>query len=421
MRSVCHRLFAKVNLGCEDVGMPTFPDTSLLMPAIDVARKVLSDLEVADTPAALRKIKASSARRLPPPLIKSLLAGLDRDTQFREKVLQAQDWDVAASDPAFMAASLYVVRPEGWSSELDHLVTVHLAAAQEADRKASAEKIRSLEADLVVARQKTKTVRSNADKVVKELTAQLRQAKAERSASSGATDRETGHLRARIKELTRHIDEARAEVTASAIREKRLRADIRRTRQTNVSAVETPRKVWGSRDAIEMARLVDHLAISARPDPVAEPKPQPDSPRAFALPPGIAPDTPAAVDWLLNREAATTLVVDGYNVTFLVDGPSFSSSQARQDLITRLGLLKRSAKGPLRIVAVFDSQYGLVVPVLGSTVEVSFVESADDEVRRLARDTNGSVVVVSTDREVQDGSREAGAIVLWSEAFARWW
>lgn len=397
------------------------PDASLLAPAIEAARKVLSDLEVADTPASLRKIKASSARRLPPPLIKSLLAGLDGDDQFRGKVQEAQDWDVAAVDPLFMASSLYIVRPEGWSGDLDQLLAAHLEAADEADRETLTKKVRSLEVDLSKARQKAKLVRSNAQQEIKELSAQLRQARSERSASSQADLREARPWVERVQQLTQALEDAQAELVAATNREKRLRADLRKNRQSTVSDAGTPRKVWGSREAKEMARLIDQLAISARPDAVAELKPQGNSLEAFALPPGIAPDTPAAVDWLLNREAATTLVVDGYNVTFLVDGQSFSSSEARQDLITRLGRLKHSARGPLRIVAVFDSQHGPIVPVLGSTVEVSFVEFADDEVRRLAGATDGSVVVVSTDREVQDGSREAGAIVLWSEALTRWW
>lgn len=397
------------------------PDAALLAPAIDVARRVLSDLEVADTPAALRRIKASSARRLPPPLAKALLGELDGDAQFREKVQGAQDWDVTASDPLLMASALFVVRPEGWSSELDRLLADHLAVADEADRKTLTKRVRTLESELNAARQKTKLVRSKAEKEIKSLSEQLRQARSDRSAASRVSDRETRPWRERIAELTQLLDEAQADVSAAAAREKRLRADLRRSRQSSSGGEADQRKVWGSRDAKEMARMIDHLAILARPDAVAESTVELNSREAFALPSGVAPDTPAAVDWLLSRESPTTLVVDGYNVTFLVDGQMFSKGEARQDLITRLERLKRSAKGPLRIVAVFDSQHGPIVPVLGAPVEVSFVEFADDEVRRLAKETEGPVVVVSTDREVQDGSREAGAIVLWSEALTAWW
>jgi predicted RNA-binding protein with PIN domain len=46
--------------------------------------------------------------------------------------------------------------------------------------------------------------------------------------------------------------------------------------------------------------------------------------------------------------------------------------------------------------------------------------SADDEIRRLAAEGSGPVVVVSSDREVREGSERHGAIALWSEALIAW-
>jgi hypothetical protein len=59
--------------------MAALPDRILLEPAIRAARKAIADIEIADTPAALRRMKASSARILPPPLAASLIDQIDKD------------------------------------------------------------------------------------------------------------------------------------------------------------------------------------------------------------------------------------------------------------------------------------------------------------------------------------------------------
>lgn len=46
--------------------------------------------------------------------------------------------------------------------------------------------------------------------------------------------------------------------------------------------------------------------------------------------------------------------------------------------------------------------------------------TADDEIGRLAAESADPAVVVSSDREVREGSEQSGAIAIWSEALISW-
>ena len=79
--------------------------------------------------------------------------------------------------------------------------------------------------------------------------------------------------------------------------------------------------------------------------------------RSVALPTAIPPDKADAVDWLLKQTEPLTLVVDGYNLSFLLEEPAeFASPDARERLVARLTRLRRMAMAPLRVIAVFDTR-----------------------------------------------------------------
>ena len=419
VQSVWHKVFAKVNLRCQYGVMVAPENTTLLAPAIAAARKVLDDLEFTDTPAVLRKIKTSSARTLPPPLAKSLLHQLDSDEWLRSKVAEARDWDLASDDPAEAASSLYVARPEEWEQRLATLVEEHLALVKQSDSQGLRVRVAKLERELSASRSKLRSATKHAKLVEKDLAAERRSAKARVTEVQKAERSGDRTLAAKAAELEQALSVAQVELAESRKRGRRLRSELLKARRARPERSESGARTFGGQDPASLARVIDDLAASARPDAVIAPA-APGERAAFGLPAGVAPDNRAAIDWLLGRENSTTLVVDGYNVTWQQDGPNFSSKEARQDLITRLGQLRKRAKGQLRIVAVFDSEFGTVQPVLGAPVDVVFVEWADEEVRRLAKTTAGDVVVISTDREVQDGSQASGALVLWSEAFTHW-
>lgn len=399
--------------------MEARPDRKLLEPALRAARKVIADIEVADTPAALRKIKASSARTLPPPLAASLIEQLDKDKWLREEVCKAEEWDAGSSSMPLAVSSLFVKRPKGWSARLEKLMADHLEVVEEVDRVQLNREVAKLSRELESARSRAKVAARGAKIEIKALRDQVQHLRSESGSPKSQEGKSAHALRQQIRTLEQQLAKAEEDRTTALTRNQRMKADLLRSRRAKPESKSIGERVFGGRTPAALARIIDDLAAAARPDAVAEEVVASER-QLIALPNGVSPDNPAAIDWLLARTSSTVLVVDGYNVTWQVDGSTFSSNRARQDLVTRLGQLKHRAKGPVRVVAVFDSQFGTIVPVLGSAVEVVFAEDADEEVRRLAKKASGDVVVISSDREVQDGSQAGGTLVLWSEAFTRW-
>lgn len=170
---------------------------------------------------------------------------------------------------------------------------------------------------------------------------------------------------------------------------------------------------------IDLAKSLDAMAVIAAVEH-AEGAPLTAPSSGFALPPGVRPDSPEAMDWVVQQAAPVTIVIDGYNAAWLIDAVDFSSARSRQEVVRRAGLLRRAAVAPSKVMVVFDSEHGQAEPSTPGPVAIRWAGSADDEIRALAASLAGDVVVVSTDREVQEGSLEHGAVVLWSEAFVGW-
>jgi len=399
--------------------MAALPDRILLEPAIRAARKAIADIEIADTPAALRRMKASSARILPPPLAASLIDQIDKDDWLRGKIGEIEGWDADSSNIPLAVSSLFVKRPRGWSGRLEKLVALHLDVVEVNDREQLSRQVIKLRRELEAARRKAKAAARASDAEIKALKEHVKDLRAESSAIEPLVQESVVVFRQQIQTLKHELAEAHEEAKLSQARNRKMKSDLLRSRRSKPAAQFGKSGLFGGRTPAAMARSIDDLVAAVRPD-----APAPDLAAGerdlLALPSGVSPDTPAAIDWLVGRATPTVLLVDGYNVTWQIDRADFSTNRARQDLVTRLGQLKHRAKGPLRVVTVFDSQFGATVPVLGASVEVVFAENADEEVRRIASETSGDVVVISSDREVRDGSSVAGALVMWSEAFSKW-
>ena len=175
--------------------------------------------------------------------------------------------------------------------------------------------------------------------------------------------------------------------------------------------------VWRSGDPLELARMLDEAMLARRPSTI-DSVDRGDSLVDLAVPEGIRPDQVDAVHWMLRQERPVTLVVDGYNVSYQLD-PSLAMTPALRDQVKDgLRRLQRLATGPLPIVLVFDSSEEQ--STMPGRVEVRFVDSADDEIVRLAATLPGDVIVVSTDREVRERAEHNGAIALWSDALVAW-
>ena len=146
------------------------------------------------------------------------------------------------------------------------------------------------------------------------------------------------------------------------------------------------------------------------------------SPLAFAS--GVRPDSSDAIRWLIGLEEAVVVLVDGYNAQFHINHEDFTSGAARRSLIDALQRLRMAATIKHRMVVVYDSTLPGERDARSSLsgVEIRFAEQdriADEEIVAMAGELD-RVIVISSDREVREGSEDGGAIVLWSEALKDW-
>jgi predicted RNA-binding protein with PIN domain len=128
------------------------------------------------------------------------------------------------------------------------------------------------------------------------------------------------------------------------------------------------------------------------------------------------------VEWLLSDAPPVTVLIDGYNVGFVLAGPG-DPAAARQRLELELSRLVTLASGRLAAVVVYDSaDGGTERSPRRHGIEVLFTSgrTADDVLVELVRDLSGRRVVVSNDRAVRERSEKAGAVALWSDALAAW-
>ncbi len=136
------------------------------------------------------------------------------------------------------------------------------------------------------------------------------------------------------------------------------------------------------------------------------------------LPPGIYDDSVEAAEHLV-RVAGVVVLVDGYNVSQL-GWPELPINEQRQRLVDALAEL--SARSGAEVAVVFDgadTPYLGMVPGTARPVRVVFsppnVEADDVVIARVAElRPFRPVVVASSDRRVQAGSRLSGANVISS-------
>ena len=136
----------------------------------------------------------------------------------------------------------------------------------------------------------------------------------------------------------------------------------------------------------------------------------------------LAEDEPGRLDQLLALPQVH-LVIDGYNVTKTGYG-SLPLDGQRQRLLTRLGALAAQTGAEVTVVfdgATLDSPTPTGSPRGVRTLFSPAGTTADTVIRRLVRaePPGRPVVVVSSDREVADGVRAAGAWTVPSAGLLR--
>ena len=380
----------------------------------------MRDLDGPEIPSSLQRVAAYSGGKLPPPLAVSLLAEIDRNDWFRGKVLET--WEGDASSPA----GLFLTRPDGWWIDIADAVAAEAGGrenAQLADlrkrigkveekRRAAAKKAaeykKALEKSKLRGKQKAETVRRSVEAKFTAEAAELVSMRAEvTSLTEGLESLGLEH-----RELQDAYDSLRSRL-----------AKARRQRMEDSGSGGTSR--WAPSDPVKLARLLDLQAASLGRTPAKVAEPAKGSPSGrLMLDAGIRPDSSDAIRWLVGLDDPVVVLVDGYNVQFHINRSDFTSGSARRSLVDALKRLRTASTNKHRIVVVYDSTLPgerVARSSLGG-VEVRFAEKdliADEELVAMAGDLD-RVVVISSDREVREGSEGAGAVVLWSEAIAAW-
>lgn len=385
---------------------------------VGLAASRLGDIPAPELPPRLRPFVRFAARRraeLAGPALGTVLA---HDAVFRQRVADALGGPGGPgldTPPVEAAALAWLTRPAGWVDVLslvppvaparpsDDLTTVRLTEALAAarsgarrDRAAARAETDSLRAELAAARNEAqRAVRVAAaagDRV--DLAEREREAAVARGTADGvaaaATER---RLRARVAELEKAVGEGRR--------------DGRRDR----AAADTRLRLLVDTVVGAAHGLAAELAI-----PATAPTLPADA--VDARPPG-EPGADAVLRWddpdLLPRFLALPgahLIVDGYNVTKAAV-PTLTLQQQRAQLVRVLGAL--AVQTGAEVTVVFDGSDVTAVPAAAVRgVRVRFSPhgvTADVVIRAMARaePVGRPVVVVSSDREVAEGVRRAGA------------
>jgi predicted RNA-binding protein with PIN domain len=394
--------------------------------ALEAAAKALRDLKADQIPADLRRV-ARCPLPLPPPLAVSLLKGIDRYDWLREKALEAwPEADGKAAGPD-QASALLLLRSPGWAAR----VTVLAAEVGGEEARSAGEdlerRLQAAQAEAGEWKRRTRAETQRARREAREARDSLAEERALRQALKAAPARDEAARDEAAERLSAQVAGATAERDAARRESRRLRQEVAAQRRGRAVAeaqvAEASGKESWEGDPVGLAAYLDRTAVMARPPaPGHDPRATAELP-ALRLPRGIRPDQKEAVDWLVGRTEARTLIVDGYNAAFLITG-SRDPRAGRERLLATVDRLRRVARGALRVVVVFDSGLEAAFDeVLPATVEVRYTAEAgggDREIAELVAELGGARVVVSTDREVREAAEGAGALALWSEALVEW-
>ena len=396
-------------------------------PTVEAARRALAELEPREVPVPLRRVKEQNRPSLPLPFERRLLQEIEDNEWFRERTAEQFEGSAAEPDIEEAAAALFLFRPEGWEEGLAEAARA-VEEVRRADRlEQMARQIEKLESDLEDWRNKAKRHRRMMEEAKKEAGRLVAKAKTE--AAEEARRQFGGDLAEQKREnrrLTEELAAAEAELGRQREQLSFTREALDRVRRIQPPPPPDPGpNAWAAREPLESARFLDEVVEAHFPAAAfREVKPKPQA-APLALPLGVNPSDPAAVEWLLALDRSFSLLVDGYNVGFHVDNDRFHTPVIRNRLETYLTLFKNLAQGWPRVTVVYDSCYSgdTTVDYLGGEIEVMFTNAgrtADDELVSIAAEQKASTVVVSSDKEVQKGAGDAGALVLFSESLAGW-
>jgi predicted RNA-binding protein with PIN domain len=438
----------KADKGGETPREPVLPEP-VRARVVTLVAAAMTGLPADEVPVSLRKVARFAPHRRARLGGAAIAAQLTSDAVFRQRVaakVQAEAGELGAAvaggaspgaaDPVEVAALAYLTRPSGWR---DLVEAAGATLRAEADTAAVVAQVRDAEARATQAEYDREVARVEADKLRAELARVRDELKTLREDLRGSVRalRETEKRERRANELLA-TEKGRA-VRAVADHD----AELRRLRG---KLAETEAAVGSARSAAKEARTVDdarlwllletiaqaatglrrELALdpaTVLPADITAADEQAQRPGASARQPAraMAEHDPARLDQLLALPRAH-LVVDGYNVTKRGYG-ELDLERQRNRLVT--GLSAIAAQTGAEVTVAFDGaerMHGL--PAAPRGVRVLFSrkgQTADELIRALVRaEPDGRpVIVVSSDREVADGVRRAGAYPLPADALLR--
>ncbi|MFD0686871.1 NYN domain-containing protein [Actinomadura fibrosa] len=405
---------------------------------VEAAAELIGALPPDEVPVPLRRFARFERRKRAKLAGQHIAALLEKDAGFRSRVAgplrdaqpelveAVEHGDVPpAADPVRVAVLAYLLRPAGWTGLVE-------AARRELERSATASEGEAAERRVAALREELSAARAARAAEVEKLRAELRESKAEvaelrrklhdaRARARAAQERADAIAAATERDLAAARD-------GSAAAEKELRKLRARAAQAEAAAEAAKRAAREGRnvDDVRLRMLLDTLQDAAQgvrrelalPSTIGRPADavgglEPDRLAHRALPGRALSDgDPQLLDRLLTLPQVH-LVVDGYNVTKTGYGELPLSDQ-RNRLLSGLGGL--AAQTRAEVTCVFDGAE-LEAPVaIGAPrgVRVLFSrpgQTADELIGDLVRaEPEGrAVVVVSSDREVADAARRAGA------------
>lgn len=438
-----------VDTALTDAGEPVLAD-AVRARVIALAVELFPTLGLDTLPAALRRFAqftpAKRARMAGPTLVAQLAA----DQAFRERLAEraveeagplgaavAAGSPPGAADPVEVAALAYLARPPRWPALVEAASATVAAVAESAQVQAAVGQIERLtlqldrvrvnaKADTDKLRSDLATVRAEADELrarvralsraqrdaeqeVRRLTDAVSTERGRAAAAASGSDAELRRLRSRLADAEQELELARSTSRAGrATDEARLWLLLETI--GNAAAGLRRELAVGPPDALPG----DAVAAAVQAAAGAAGKPQ-STGQMWAA------DDPARLDRLLSLPRVH-LVIDGYNVT-KTGFPGVALEHQRTRLLAALAGL--AAQTNAEITVVFDGAGRLpAAPGAPRGLRVIFSppnETADEVIRRLVRaEPKGRpVVVVSSDKEVADGIRRAGAYAVPSVVLVR--
>jgi hypothetical protein len=385
-----------------------------LRPVIEVARRELADLEPDQVPHRLRKVAASSARVLPPPLEKTMMEVLVADADFRDRVRDR--WEGTGQGDAI--GSAFLADPEATLSSMD--------VEGEPDRDLGKE-IEALERELASARDAMAEAKRRIAELRHKATTDLANARASDKASRAGLEAAAATARREADEQRATASERQIEAVALRSEVSELRSVIERfhAKEQRRSEVAERAMSGSSRwspppSPSDLAAWLDAAERSMRPyrDRSLRHPDQQEDPE-LRLPKGVAPDHAKAIDAIIDLEPRI-IIIDGYNVGGAI-GRDFASRSGRDRVLVLANSLARASTAQIHVVfdAVGREGRGTISADLGVSVSFATDVSADDRIVDIVAERPGSVVITN-DRELRERCGSLGALTVWADALVSW-